>query len=210
MNCPTCDRSSDECRFIGEFCEFCATDIAKRHAPAIVKIEQCRLCERIYLKGKYLEMDNGSISAAIELMMEIPGWKAEVLNYANRDALVKFYYGAEKGIAFEKSVHLKITHRTCDTCFKKSSGYYEAIVQLRGDPKKVETEAGSIDRWLQNRNAFVAKSDRIEGGYDMYVSSKNLISEFFMQRKLKPKKSFTLFGIKDGKHVYRNTYILRL
>ncbi len=210
MNCPTCNRSSKECRFIGEFCEFCATDIAKRQAPSIAEMQQCRWCGRLWLKGKYIEMDNDSIGRSIESTMKMPGWKAEVLSVANRDALVRFYYGAEKGVFFEKKLHLKITRRTCDECFKKSSGYYEAIVQLRGDPKKVDKEAGSIDRWLQNRNAFVTKSDRIEGGYDVYVSSKNLISEYFMQRKMKPKKSWTLYGIKEGKSVYRNTYLVRL
>jgi nonsense-mediated mRNA decay protein 3 len=210
MNCPTCNRSSKECRFIGNFCEFCATDMAKRQAPQNVAVEQCRLCGRVRIKGKYWDVDRDSLKAIIEYEMKMPGWNAEVVSFKDRDALVRFYYSTEKDISFEKSVHLKITHKTCDECFKKSAGYYEAVVQLRGNAARVEKEMGRIDKFMQGRNAFVTKVEKLEGGYDIYVSSKGLISEYIMQRKLKAKKSFTLYGVREGKQIYRNTYFLRL
>ena len=210
MNCPTCNRSSSECRFIGEFCEFCATDIAKRHAPEIVVVEQCRLCERIRIKGVYRSMDNDSIKYVIESEMKMPGWKVEVESIADREAIAEFYYSLYRDIAFEKSVHMKIVHRTCTDCFRRSSGYYEAIVQLRGEPAKVEKASERIDKFLQSRGAFIAKIEKTEGGCDIYLSSKDAISEFFMQRKLTPKKSFHLYGMKKNKRLYRNTYYLRL
>jgi nonsense-mediated mRNA decay protein 3 len=211
MNCPTCSRSSKDCRFVGDFCEFCAIDIAKRQAPASVEIEQCRLCGRIRLKGVYQDMDGDSIRAAIESEMKMRDWNVEVVSFTDKEVLVRFYYGAGKEpISFEKGLHLKVSHRTCTDCFRKSSGYYEAIVQLRGNADRVERESGRIGRYMQSRGAFVSKVEKIEGGSDVYLSSKALANEFFMQRKLKPKKSFTLYGMKNGKRLYRNTYFLRV
>ncbi len=211
MNCPTCNRSSDEFKFIGDFCEFCAAETAKKRAPSRVEIEQCRMCERVRIKGVYKEMNNNSVKAIIESEMKMmPGWEAEVENITDRQALVRFHYGDEAPASFEKTVQIKIVHRTCDDCFKRSAGYYQAVVQLRGDPAKVEKESNRIIKNLESRGAFVSKIDKLDVGCDMYVSNKTLITEYFMQRKLKPKKSFTQYGMKGGMRLYRNTYHLRL
>jgi NMD protein affecting ribosome stability and mRNA decay len=210
MNCPTCNRSSDECRFIGDFCEFCATDMAKKKALSSIGIEQCRLCSRIRIRGIYTGMDRDSIRNVIESEMKMPGWNAEVISIRDREAQVRFYYGAEKNIAFEKSVHISITHRTCTDCFRRSSGYFEAIVQLRGTPDKVEKMTEKIGKYLEKGGAFISKIEQLDDGCDMYISSKELIGEFFMQRDLKPKKSFHLYGMRKSRKVYRNTYFLKL
>jgi NMD protein affecting ribosome stability and mRNA decay len=210
MNCPTCNRSSKEYRFIGDFCEYCAAETAKKLAPLRVEVEQCRLCSRVRIKGTYKAMNKSSVKDIIELVMRMPGWKAEVKDLKERHALVRFYYGVENPIEFESDVQFKIVHRTCDDCFKRSAGYYEAVVQLRGERTKVEKEYNKINKNLESRGAFISKVDKIEAGYDIYVSSKALITEYFMQRRLKPKKSFTQYGMKGGMRLYRNTYFLQL
>jgi NMD protein affecting ribosome stability and mRNA decay len=184
--------------------------MANKRAPQNITVEQCRLCGRIRIKGMYRIMDNSSMTEAVEAEMRMPGWKAEVLGIKDREVAVRFYYNAERDIAFEKSVHMMVVHRTCTDCFKRSAGYYEAVVQLRGNPDRVEKLEAKIREYLETKGAFVSKTDKQEAGLDVYVSSKALISEFFTHRKLKPKKSFTLYGMRNGKSLYRNTYFLRM
>src|SRR5271157_6066465 len=154
MNCPTCNRSSDECRFIGDFCEFCAADTVKRQTPESIDVEQCRWCGRIRLKGVYRPMDKASIGESIESEMKTHGWNVDVVSMGEKDVQAKFYCNVEGvPISFENNVHLKISHRTCTDCYRKSSGYYEAIVQLRGDAGKVERLSESISKFIEKRKA---------------------------------------------------------
>jgi hypothetical protein len=41
------------------------------------------------------------------------------------------------------------------------------------------------------------------------VSDKKTMKWFFLMYKLKPKASYTLYSIKQGKKIYRDTYLLK-
>ena len=47
IHCPTCNRSSDDTRFIGSFCEFCIIKKIEKAVPDSVIIYQCRFCKMI-------------------------------------------------------------------------------------------------------------------------------------------------------------------
>jgi NMD protein affecting ribosome stability and mRNA decay len=67
-----------------------------------------------------------------------------------------------RGIKFEKEkqVEIRIKYLLCDECSRKRSGYYEAIVQIRGNiPERWEEEI---------REARVGK---VKTGFDLYFSS---------------------------------------
>ncbi|HIH50177.1 TPA: hypothetical protein HA291_01835, partial [Candidatus Micrarchaeota archaeon] len=89
-------------------------------------------------------------------------------------------------------------------------GYYEALVQLRGDWDRINSLIRNITKYVERRNGFIAKIEKVENGKDVYLSDKLMANAFFHDYDLKPTRSFRLYGMKRGKKVYRNTYSLRL
>ncbi|UCE73087.1 MAG: 60S ribosomal export protein NMD3, partial [Methanomassiliicoccales archaeon] len=122
----------------------------------------------------------------------------------------------ETRIRFKKTV--------CDECSKQQGGYWEAKVQLRGTKgglydKEKEKAMDIVDIMVAEkekkaRDAFITKVEEIHSGLDFYLGSKSLgkalskrlASEFGGHVK----ESAQLVGKKDGKDIYRMTYLVRL
>ena len=209
-HCPTCNRSSDEARFIGEFCAVCVTGRVKEGIPDVAAVEVCKSCGRIRSGEGFATIDNASLGAAIRHSL---GTKCDVSveSFTQHGAAVHFYCGVEGGtVDFEKTIRIKANKTMCTSCYRKTSGYYEAIVQLRGDGERVEKMMAKLFRFVEARGAFVSRVDELESGCNIYLSDKRIAGSFFAVNKLKPKKSFTLYGVKRGNKVYRNVFLLRL
>ncbi|MBS3140912.1 hypothetical protein J4405_02090 [Candidatus Woesearchaeota archaeon] len=90
--------------------------------------------------------------------------------------------------------------------------YYEAIIQIR--PKDKELETFIKNQIEKNDYVFISKEETKKYGIDLYINSLKfakklapLVKERF---KVKPLFSTTLFGMKDGRRVYRLTVLFRL
>ncbi len=136
-----------------------------------------------------------------------------------RIVLARFRFYKDNGrLTFKKEISFKIKTIMCMQCYHRHSGYYEAVIQLRSDSeiiqenkmKKVDNMMNHIVDFTNHIGGFVARLDKKRGGYDIYVSDKNEMSRFFQVRKLKPKISYVLYGLKNGKKVYRNIYLLKI
>jgi NMD protein affecting ribosome stability and mRNA decay len=114
----------------------------------------------------------------------------------------------EDFVVFNNTFDVKRIHQICQECYRKSSGYYEALIQLRGDKEKVNLMFQKLSKFITNKGAFISKVEELERGFDIYVSDKLITKSFFPTYKLKPKSSYTLYGIKNGRKIYRNTYLL--
>lgn len=209
--CPTCNRSSKDARFIGEFCEFCVAEKASKNFPSRATVEYCRRCGRIRTPGGYVANDKESLALVLAKELCSSKCKINVKEFDENSAKmeVELPVGSDS-ITFEKKIALKMVHKICQDDYRKSSGYYEATVQVRGDKESVEAMAGKIRRFIERNGAFIAKTEWHETGADIYVSNKTLIRGFFLLNKLAPKASYTLYSVKSGKKVYRNTYLLKL
>lgn len=95
----------------------------------------------------------------------------------------------------------------CEDCSRETSGYYEAIVQIRGSRARKFSE--KILKELK-RKTFVSKYIEAREGIDMHVGSKKAVAEVMGELNLKPKISDKLYGVKDGRRVYRRTYCMRV
>ncbi|MGC8669953.1 MAG: NMD3-related protein [Candidatus Micrarchaeia archaeon] len=207
--CPICNRSSNEARFIGEICEYCTSDALKKRVPEVVTIYTCRFCSRLKTGSEYNEISGKALAEAMQHELKVADCTFNVKSYdfERRNILIEFIcYGGQ--LVFTKEIRLKIQHQTCPTCYKKHSGYYEAVVQLRGSDEKVQRIMGKLLWYVEKRGAFVTKTEKVRNGYDIYTSSKSITSEFFSYYHLKPIKSYELYGLKSGKKVYRNIYAL--
>jgi nonsense-mediated mRNA decay protein 3 len=211
--CPTCNRSSDDCQFIGEFCEFCLGDKEKRKMPKQIKVFQCRLCSRLKVGQTYMETGNEKRVLGRAINHEIGSqYEVGVLDFGrNNVARCMITRKTDDGdIKFEAEFDIKQLHETCQRCFRISAGYYQGIVQLRGNREKMDRLMAKLSRYLERRKSYITKVEDVSNGIDIYVSNKEETNNFFMAHDLKPLRSYRLWGMKMGKKVNRNTYSLHV
>jgi len=125
----------------------------------------------------------------------------------------------------EHNVLVRLKKIVCDVCSKQFGGYHEAIIQVRTEGKKLNQEELkniqlSVENIVQNlqakgnRTLFITDVSQEHGGLDFFISdkqaalviTKNLHDEYGGNIKQSSKN----IGMKDGKQVYRVTYLLRL
>lgn len=107
---------------------------------------------------------------------------------------------------------LGINFSRCKNCSKKSSQYYEAILQIRPYSEEV---LDFINSFIETRkDASITKTVNIKGGTDLYFISQKFTSALVSKlRKKFPaeiKRSSKLYGQKKGKLLYRTTLLFRL
>ena len=209
-HCPTCERTSDKVNFIGEFCEVCITGKIKEGIRDKVTIERCKSCERIRTPAGYAVPDKNSLRDAIRQAL---GTKCNISveDYDWKAANVRFMCVVDGNPAvFNKKIATDVKRPMCIDCYRRTSGYYEAIFQVRGPRDPVDKMMKKFVNFIETRGAFISRVDELDNGYDIFMSDKKIASTFFEYYGLKPKRSYTLYGLQRGRKVYRNTYMLRL
>lgn len=125
-------------------------------------------------------------------------------------------------------VHLivRIEHRTCPDCSRRSGRFYTALIQLRaaedGPPESARERRDRLDRWWAAGLAEARPTwkealswrEALPEGWDFYLT--DTVSARALARYLKGrlgadlKESATLYGRKDGRDLYRVTICLRV
>jgi len=121
-------------------------------------------------------------------------------------------------------IRLRVQQGLCPTCNRRRSNYYEGILQVRAEDRPLtEQESGRLVAFVQDAIArrsakgeevFITKVEEVRGGADVYLSSnkvartvaRELADAFRGTVGSSPK----LFGQKDGKDLYRVTYVVRI
>lgn len=120
---------------------------------------------------------------------------------------------------------VRIKQTNCDVCSKQFGGYYEAILQLRPSSQKLsskeliklQTEVEELVSTAQQQGArtlFITDMGKEHGGLDFFLSDKSIALK--IAKKIieahggEFKQSSSLVGMKDGREVYRMTYLVRL
>ncbi|HEV2166375.1 MAG TPA: 60S ribosomal export protein NMD3 [Thermoplasmata archaeon] len=121
---------------------------------------------------------------------------------------------------------VKLEHRTCEECSRRSGHFYTATIQLRGMDERLREKAPKLRERLRSawetalpdaradwRNALSWYEERPEG-WDFYLT--DTLAARAIARMMKArlsatlKESATLWGRKDGHDVYRVTLCLRV
>jgi NMD protein affecting ribosome stability and mRNA decay len=208
-HCPSCNRSESDAKFYGEFCEFCSRDKLVAKLPESVTMKFCRKCGRVWNGRGFKEPDGRALEEAVGL--RIKGYILHLIDFDGDTIKLDIGEQRKEGIlAVERILSIKREKALCDDCNKASSGYYEATIQLRGNPEKVEKMKERIIRYVKKSRAFIAKIGEADNGVDIFISDKNVVTELMLHMRLKPTISYTLYGEKRGNRVYRNTYALHL
>jgi len=231
--CVECGREGE---LIGSLCEEC---YSKRHVqptiPDHVDLTLCAHCSSMLTERGW--EDVGSIREAAELAIEqsltIPKGariadmrvKLDEKDERNLEAKLSLLLSVE-GHDFERELGtiVRLKRGSCTECSKMQGKYYEAILQVRGPerslPEQKEREVQGLvkDRVASmrkgSREVFVSKIDRVKGGLDFYFST--IPAARAVARELQDslcaefKESSSLWGRRDGKDIYRMTYLVRL
>ncbi len=214
----------------------CASCFAKRrrfvHPPETIEVVVCAHCSRLQLDAGWALVD---LDDAIPRLLQerIPvdpratgtsftqtAHKEDARNYR---LTVKFAARmGEFDIAQSFPIRLRVKQGVCPTCSRRHGRYYEAIVQVRAQGR--DLRAHEMDRVARiigarfsqrrDREAFVSRVERTEGGVDFYVSTgtagKAAAREIAEALDGEVRASPKIHGRKEGRDVYRVTYHVRL
>ncbi|MCK4614864.1 MAG: hypothetical protein KAU14_08675, partial [Thermoplasmata archaeon] len=214
-------------------CEDCfraSTEPSK--LPQVLKMKICLRCNYMVnpsTNQRVVEWEKGIeevVRDALVLHKSAALRSLEIDRHERDDYLMDLRVGAGcdiMGLKFtqEHTSELRITYGVCNRCSRQYGNYYEAIIQLRGGRRSLSEEeldyaVGAVEKRVAGsgaENAFITRAERIHRGLDFYLGDKSLAKE--IARELQHYfggsylESFSLVGRKDGKDVYRTTYLVR-
>jgi nonsense-mediated mRNA decay protein 3 len=203
--CPKCGRDSDSIPFIDAFC---VDDFPiKVQCPAKLEIMSCKACGDMHLKGEWMPSNPRKIAAYIE--SKCKGDFAEAKYDIIRQMVTFTIVKGDNKMQVERTVLIDKKITTCPKCSRISGGYFEAIIQLRGDPKKVEKTAASIIKKI-GKATFITKTEELDEGTDIYAGSSKAVIMLMGELGLRTLMTKKLVGRDQGKQLYRTTFLIRL
>lgn len=185
--------------------------------PKKLDVFVCKNCGALKLNKKWMKED------VIENFLKKyvrKGVKDVKINFMPEKGEVIFK-GVINGANIEKKkkIEVRVKNSICDICSKIKGGYFEAILQVRGEESLTKKEIERIDDIVYKKlgeksRAFITKREERHGGIDYYMGDKHfaadiakILKEIFQaEMNISP----SLVGKKDGKEVYRITYGIRM
>lgn len=210
--CPRCGATSDRKKFIGAFCEDCFAERIKIEIPRSITYQLCKTCGRIRT-DKWEHLSKRALEKPV--LKEIKGKYTNVrfIFPDSGDGTASAVFLVQAGDSFveiPKQFGLVQKKTQCEDCSRSSSGYFESIIQLRGDEKRVAKLKDSLVRSLQ-RKTFVSRiEEQKHGGFDLYIGSNKETLALIEELGLRAEITYTLHGVKEGNRIYRTTYCIRL
>ena len=198
----------------------------------VVELVRCPRCGFFKISGRWREMcfEDALLEILLSKIRVMPEFEVEKVSVTplTRGEVGKYSVtlrGRMDNVELdvEKVIEVRVSNEVCWRCSREAGGYYEAIVQIRADNRKVseeeiETVKEIIERILnrerENKKAFISKIVERREGVDFYFGDRNIgrkvsrtIVEELGGRIVESKKIHTR---RDGKDVYRFTYAVRL
>jgi len=233
MFCVKCGR---EGKTYGALCPECFLQANRfTSMPEVLDLNTCAHCGDHLMGRKWKHYDAeedavkdlaaDSVSLRQDARMaelEISAERTDPKNYRVRAIAHLLHEDLDVTEALETTV--RVRRNVCPKCNKIHGNYFESIVQIRPSGKRfseeereavLERAIALVDSMAKDsRDAFVAKVTQVHGGYDVYVStialgrmlSRDLVSTYGAEYK----ESSSLQGQKDGRDIYRVTYLVRL
>ncbi len=196
--CPKCGASNKDKEFKGNFCIDCYIEMNLPKLPEKITVYICRECGATKVRS----WEDVDIESAMESLLKDKKMGKPHVRLEDKYAIIKY-----PEINREFKVRVKEKKSLCDQCARRVSGYYEAIIQVRDSYYNEKF----IEKLLKNleKATFISKIVEEKKGIDIYVGDKMIARSILSALKVKPKVTHTLYGVKDGKRVYRTTFLIR-
>lgn len=204
--CIKCGAKRGTKQFKGLFCVDCYG--WRIEIPKNVEIEVCKRCGRARMRGEWKKSSEREVQE--HLVSKIKGEKFERggVDFENKKAILYFSVDNNEMARVEREYPFSIVETICPDCSRKSGGYFEAIIQFRGDRNRYSKIKERIERMLRKKT-FITKEENLKEGVNLYAGSSKTVAEVLKELELKPLLSRKLSGLKEGKRLYRTTFMLR-
>lgn len=220
--CVLCGKEDGE--FIGSLCVDCyikTKEIVK--LPTVIKGKYCKLCGAEWVNGKWIRSKDANLTPVESIIYREIGKKVEIdpnveeINYqinniwkdVNGHTFVTIDISGKikkKEFLFSRIVDTNIEKAICESCLKRKTRYFEAIIQLRFKGGSIDIKKRSIFESFFTEDIMEGLSDVIEGkeGIDYYfinkTTARRLVSNFTsMIKDVKVVESYQDETIKNGK-----------
>ncbi len=229
MLCVECGAETEP----GPLCKTC--QLVKRKRPSIaefVDLVVCGGCGAVLSGGSWHEakLEDATakvISALLAKKIDLVDVRVEL---EEEDGNVYFARVAVRSRAAggihrdELSSRLRVQMGTCEVCGRLSGNYFQSIIQVRAEgrlPSEEELEECRtfIEKRVDtaratDRTVFLSKAEEVKGGFDAYLSSNQLGGAIARELAERTGSQFDtskeLFGQRDGREIFRLTYLVRL
>jgi nonsense-mediated mRNA decay protein 3 len=218
--CAVCGRQSEH-----EICAECYLErYSIHHFHPFIELRSCPKCGKTY-SGGWKDRAEALYDAISRNFSHDPEFKIDLfeIDDGGNEGLIKV--GGEfrgKKLRYELPFDIRQKFEVCEKCSRLHGGYYESIIQLRAENRKIEGHEVErarklIDEAIEKSDhplAFVSKVVEKREGIDYYLGDRNLARkvakriEEELGGKLTESKKLT--GRRDGRDVYRITYSIRL
>lgn len=176
-----------------------------------IVIVKCNLCNRISFNKSWKNIDEEKlIYAAIKNSLDEYRGRIIKIGYEPKGiARVKYKIVIPKvGTKYDLlNITINVKKQKCPQCIKILGGYYEAVIQIRGQErnKLVKRLFKVIDKKM------ITKVEETKNGKDIYIIdkkyAKKIVSSVFPGCKVV--RSFKFVSQKKGKKLYRDYYSVR-
>ncbi len=213
--CPRCGKSSRDVAFIASLCKDCYLQRQPLYTLPELDLDRCVKCGRIRLKGLWLyephlpeylkeKIKSNHVIKGISTKMHVD----PVSKLAHADIEIKVVAEGQ-AVTLNDRLDFRLIRTQCPECGLRSGGYHEAIIQLRGNPEKVERLLQKLIRRLEART-FISKIVHHKEGPDIQVGKKRAALETLSQLNVEFTMSNKLVGEHQNKQVFRTTACVRL
>jgi len=219
--CAKCGRKESGKEFVGAFCTEC---FSREHElfrlPEVIELRTCAKCGRAHFK----DWETYSLNAVRKLVLSklrtpykladakimIEEKKEQREKFLAVHLDLEFDVDGNK-ISRKAQVLLRLEKEQCLSCSRISGGYFEAIVQVRGDAAKAAKMEKKIAELIEKEAGVITKIEEHPEGRDLYVSSKQAAHKALNELRLHVKASGKLAGKnREGKTLFRTTYCVRV
>lgn len=232
--CVLCGKQNVE--LIDSLCANCYVKSKKLiEVPKRITGKYCKICGAQWIKGKWIRTSATSLASVVEdIIIREVGNKIDIDKNVEEFAFdIKSIWKDPSGNSFatiefrgnvrgkpfsqEAIISLEMERTLCDSCFRKKTRYYEAIVQLRSKGKiGIDDKKRAFFESFFSTSIVDNISDVIEGreGVDYYFMSKSvarkLISMISSIVDVEVNESYQNEKMKNGKREAKLVISLRI
>jgi len=215
--CPRCGKREEDNNFLEGFCPACFPQMRElARGPKELELPECPRCGRAFLLGSWVPLETRALSAWLlpKIRSKYPILRSKAWlegTASTRVAVAELELDVE-GQLFKYPLRISapVLKRLCEDDLRKAAGYFESIIQLRGDSERVSKYGDRVAKRVEALGSFVTKVEEVRGGVDLYLGS-NIAAHKVISELDKPyETSRALGGVRQGKQVYRVTYSVRL
>lgn len=207
--CPKCGITNDKIQFVNAFCINCTKETVNVTCQNKFEYEKCKFCDNIHFRGKWVRWDTKTEHEMEKSILSKCKYKDGIIRgtYDRSHSLAVLYLNvAKEQVRVERKIEVDIKTSICVDCSRMSGGYFEAIIQLRGNKDKIEKNLKRLQVLLGKQ---VVKIDQLKEGIDLYVMSTRDTGAALSKARLPFNTSKSLYGEKQGKRIYRTTFAVR-